>query len=888
MSKFTFSFNNFLKNPLLLKLFFALLFIFFATVIAAISFIVSYNYEDRYIKTEMHKEATALMERKINYLKYNIDKNKQYLYSISNNNIFKGYIENQNEKKNVISLFEQIISSDNDIMQVRYIDENGMENIRLERNEKYKNYHIVEDSSLQNKKNRYYFQQTSTLPENSPIWISDIDLNVENGKVVKPYMPTLRFVKTIFDNNEFKGIIILNIFMKDILNTIAQSDHYLVSIMDMNGDFLIGKYELNSQVFDFSWSKYILDKVNIEKFLSDYTTSILRSYHYDTEYLHSKKIHKEVGIDQELALVLKIKDKKIQEVKENTFHKVLDTMAFVLLISGPIGLILAYIPSLLSTRVLESSKKLDEKTIIFNEYLEAMNVNNIISKSDLKGNITYVNKNFCDVSGYTEEEVIGQPHSLLRSDDEPKETFKILWLTIQAKKVWQGILRNKKKDGGYYDVDIAIMPIMNQEGAIIEYLAIRHEITELIEQRKNLTTIATQDPLCIVGNRYKLNLDINQHIVNNIAVIDIDKFSQINDFYGHKLGDEVIIKFSKLLQENLTNEFELYRLHSDKFAIHNYTLSSDRFTNFIIHLNAKMIESVIETDVKSFDIVTTSGISSCDKDVILSTAEMVNKYAKNISKKVLSYSPDLRIEEKFENNIKWTEKVKKALNENRIITFYQPIYNNVTNQIEKYETLVRLKDTDGSIISPFYFLDIAKSSGQYIEITKIVIQKSFEKFKDLDIEFSINLTIEDILDDEVSLYLENMLSEYKIAHKVVLELVESEGIEEFETVQKFIQKVKFLGCKVAIDDFGTGYSNFEYLAKLQADYIKIDGSMIKNINNDENMKEIVKTIINFSKKMDYKTIAEFVATEEISNTIKELQIDYSQGYYIGVPQEELL
>ena len=888
MSKLSSLFNSFLKSPILLKLFFALLFVLFAIMIATISFAVHYNYENNYIKKDIHHKAISFIETKTNILKHQIDKNKQYLYSLKNNAILQSYIKTGENKATTVALFEQIISADKDIMQIRYIDESGMEIIRLERNEQNEKYRIVNETALQNKKDRYYFQETSKLNESSPIWLSDIDLNIENGKVIKPYIPTLRLAKPLFEKNKFKGIIIINIFMKDILNQLAQSDIFMISLMDKNGDFLIGKYELEGKLFDFAWSKYVLNKVNIDDFLTQYANQILKSLYYETEYLHSKKINQDLGLAQELILVAKIKEGKIEELRKNTIHKILDTLGIVLLISGPLGLLLAYIPALLSTKVLASSKKLDEKTIIFDEYLEAMNINNIISKSDPKGKITYVNKNFCDVTGYTKEEIIGEPHSILRDPDEPKETFKILWLTIQAKKVWKGILRNRKKDGGYYDVDIAIMPIINQENEIIEYLAIRHEITELMEQRKNLISIATKDPLCEVGNRYKLNFDLQKQIVNNLAVIDIDKFSEINDFYGHKLGDEIIIKFSKLLLENITDEFELYRLHSDKFAIHNYTLSSDRFTNFIVHLNTKMIESIIETDIKSFDIVTTAGVSSCDQDIILLTAEMVNKYAKKINKKVLSYSPELKIEQVFSNNIKWTEKVKKALHEGRIITHYQPIYNNTTNEIEKYETLVRLRDEDGTIISPFYFLDIAKSSGQYIDITKVVIQKSFEKFKDLDIEFSINLTVEDILDEELPLYLEEMLAQYNIAHKLVLELVESEGIEEFDTIQKFIKKMKNLGCKIAIDDFGTGYSNFEYLVKLQTDYIKIDGSMIKNINDDENMKEIVKTIIDFSKKMNYKTIAEFVFSEEVYKSVKELDIDYSQGYYIGAPQDSLL
>jgi EAL domain-containing protein (putative c-di-GMP-specific phosphodiesterase class I) len=301
-----------------------------------------------------------------------------------------------------------------------------------------------------------------------------------------------------------------------------------------------------------------------------------------------------------------------------------------------------------------------------------------------------------------------------------------------------------------------------------------------------------------------------------------------------------------------------------------------------------MIESIIDTDVRSFDIVTTSGISSTDNETIISTAEIANKYAKKTNKKVLVYSKDLQIESHFEENIKWTEKVKKALSDDRIIINYQPIVNNTTKIIEKYEVLVRLKDEDGTIISPYYFLDIAKSSNQYIDITKVVIKKSFEKFRDINCEFSINLTVEDILDDDLCIYLEDMIQKYNIGKKLVIELVESEGIEQFELVQRFINRLKSYGCKIAIDDFGTGYSNFEYLIKLQSNYIKIDGSMIKNINTDPNIKEIVKTIIDFARKMNYKTIAEFVCSQEIQDTIEELGIDYSQGYFLGIPQDELV
>lgn len=169
-------------------------------------------------------------------------------------------------------------------------------------------------------------------------------------------------------------------------------------------------------------------------------------------------------------------------------------------------------------------------------------------------------------------------------------------------------------------------------------------------------------------------------------------------------------------------------------------------------------------------------------------------------------------------------------------------------------------------------------------MTKIMINKSCEYFSNKDLEFLINLMIEDILNEKTVNFLINKLIQTNTAKYVTLEIVESEGIEKFSEVERFIKRLKAIGCKIAIDDFGTGYSNFEYIIKLNVDYLKIDGSLIKNIHVNDNIKLTVETIANFAKVLNIKTVAEFVHCQEVQDIVKSLAIDYSQGFLFHEPE----
>ncbi|MFA6629912.1 MAG: EAL domain-containing protein, partial [Sulfuricurvum sp.] len=552
---------------------------------------------------------------------------------------------------------------------------------------------------------------------------------------------------------------------------------------------------------------------------------------------------------------------------------------------------LEHMNQILERAVAKKTAELQKTVAFLNAYKLALDAGNIVSKSDLKGRITYVNENFCTVSGYSSEELIGHPHSIVRHPDTDVSVFRSLWSTIQSKQIWQGIIKNRKKDGGYYWVDLKIVPLCNPEGEIIEYIAVRHEVTELIDHQETLKKVLTTDALTHYGNRYRLMNDIGMVDEPYLALINIDNFREINDFYGHEFGDLLIVEvagaINAVIEERISKSF--YRLNGDEYAILGHSVGRERFIQKIEDVVSAIAQKVFIIKEEEITVQMTASISfETDKSQLFITADMAMTSAKKNQHSLLVYDPSLLLNEECENNVKWTKKIQTAIRQDKIIPYYQPIVDNATGEYSKYEALVRLIDEEDKVISPFFFLEIAKRTKHYGTITQKVLEKSFEYFKECDLSVSVNLTIKDIMEPQTQKIIFDLLEKFGIGERVVFEIVESEGIENFESVIGFIKSAKECGCKIAIDDFGTGYSNFEYLLKLKADFIKIDGSLIKNLHKDHEAKILVSTIVNFSKQLGMQTIAEFVSDEKTFEIVKEMGIDYSQGYYFGEPKPKVV
>jgi len=382
----------------------------------------------------------------------------------------------------------------------------------------------------------------------------------------------------------------------------------------------------------------------------------------------------------------------------------------------------------------------------------------------------------------------------------------------------------------------------------------------------------------------KLQSEINLTL-SSLCILDINSFKEINDFYGHKAGDSVLIELGNLIKDSIKEytNLKLYKFPSDTYCITNIKNDREEFIKIIKEILEKSDKIVFNFDQFEIDVKLTAGLSFSHKNNKLITADIALQTAKKDHKDYMVFYDELDKLQEYENNMFWTKQLKSAFIRDNIEVYFQPLINNKTLKVDKYECLVRLIDDEGKVVAPFFFLDISKKSNQYTKLTKVVIEKSFKKFEHLDFEFSVNISYEDIEDPSFLDFIKNMLQKYNVSNKVVFEILEDENVKDYSHLILFVDQIKDLGCKVAIDDFGSGYSNFEHILKMNIDYLKIDASLIKNIATDENSYQITKTIVEFAKNLNLQTIAEYVENKEIFELTKELGVDYSQGYYFSPP-----
>ena len=409
----------------------------------------------------------------------------------------------------------------------------------------------------------------------------------------------------------------------------------------------------------------------------------------------------------------------------------------------------------------------------------------------------------------------------------------------------------------------------------------------LLNKKYVLSTIQMETKL---PNRAAFREKLTEVQNPHLFLIKIDEYDAISRFYGEGTGTDIEIFLSGFLQEHFPMELKenTTLFHLDRglfgFLLDDPDNRIDKEKAKTINLN--LLEEFQEHQVIIKDVhhhIELTTVICFTKEKILEKSEMALDEALR-NKTTLMVVDDI-IEDVYRtigDNIFWLKKIKEAINEERIVPFYQPILNSATGKIESYETLVRMVEKNGEVIPPGKFLFIAKNSKYYHDITRIIINKSMQDFKNRKENFSVNLSALDIESLQMREFLLSSLVENpEVASRMTYEIVEQEGFRFVEMLKEFIKQVKQYGVKIALDDFGSGYSNFRTLIDMDVDYLKIDGSLIKNIHTDNSSRRVVETIKNFAEKISLDIIAEFVENEEIFNCLKEMGIHHCQGYFIG-------
>ena len=436
------------------------------------------------------------------------------------------------------------------------------------------------------------------------------------------------------------------------------------------------------------------------------------------------------------------------------------------------------------------------------------------------------------------------------------------------------------------------------------------DVTEMKRLTDTVTYQASHDRLTGLLNRDEFSQKLqnaldetkNSHVSHTLINLDLDQFKIVNDTSGHRAGDQLIQRITKTIQNNLPDNSIVARIGGDEFGILISDTDTDKAEKVTKRIFKQMQKERFIWKRNIYSITASVGIvpvteNSKDTQTILAAADDACFLAKEEGgNRIKIYSiSDIRFL-KRRGEMQWISKLTQALEEDRFVLYYQliePLTAKPVNQF-KCELLIRMLDTDGSLIMPLDFIPAAERYNLMHAIDKWVITKAIQSFtklsqkfglKDSDFNFSINLSASSLNNDILYDFIKNEINTYDIpASSLCFEVTETTAIENLTKATSLMRELQKIGCTFALDDFGSGFSSFSYLKDLPVDYLKIDGAFVKDINSNKINYTMVESINKVGHVMNIKTIGEFVANSKIKDALKGIGVDYAQGYEINKPQ----
>lgn len=522
--------------------------------------------------------------------------------------------------------------------------------------------------------------------------------------------------------------------------------------------------------------------------------------------------------------------------------------------------------------------------------------------TDAKGVIEYVNEEFTEVTGYTQDEVRGLTPGILNGGSTSREFYAQMWKTIMSGHDWHGEIRNKTKTGQLFWSMLSISPIQDENGVITHFIGVSEDISAQKNSQAQIEQLAYYDPLTRLGNRRLFREQLEQELKKAqreqttlaLFYLDLDNFKQINDTLGHDMGDRLLQTIADRLRMTLRNYDLIARLGGDEFIALLPNVSGPNEAGIVAQ---KLLSAVCEplqlgrsevTATVSLGITLAPG-DGRDWPVLMKNADMAMYRAKREGRNNFQFFTR-EMNDEVQRRANMEEQLRRAQERNEFILHYQPQWSILSDQQPVcVEALVRWEHPERGRVSPAEFIPIAEDLGLIVELGEWVLNEACRQGRHLmdfghPLRVAVNLSTRQFFDPELLNKIRNALDTHHFpANLLELEITESMLIEDVDRVRETLEELKALGVALSIDDFGTGYSSLAYLKKLPFDHLKVDASFVRDIPHDKNDMEITAAVIAMAHKLGLKVVAEGIETHEQLAFLRENFCEMGQGYLLAKP-----
>ena len=537
------------------------------------------------------------------------------------------------------------------------------------------------------------------------------------------------------------------------------------------------------------------------------------------------------------------------------------------------------------------------------KYRRAVDAAAIFSETDLSGRITYVNDQFCIISGYSREELIGQNHRLLNSGLHSADFFATLWRTIALGSVWKGEICNRAKDGSLYWVDSTMVPVLNDTtGRVDRYLSIRFDISEKRQLLHSLQWRVGHDVLTGLPNRaflsdlldQALEFSRQENIPLAVCMLDLDGFKAVNDGYGHASGDLLLVEVAKRLRSIVRGEDVVARLAGDEFVL------VLRYVRDLPELRAALnrvlgaISAPYSLHGKDVNVFASIGVTLFpydheDAETLLRHADQAMYVAKQRGRNRFHLF-DVSRDQEVKVTHQTVERVRQALAAGELRLYFQPKVNMRLGEVVGFEALLRWEHPQNGLVLPREFLPLVEETDLIIDIGEWVMDQVLAQLHRWQQAgqgwpISINIAARHFQRADFVERLGQVLARHaQVApHLLDLEIVESVAVENIQHVSACLQACQALGVQFSLGDFGTGYSSLSYLKRLRTQTIKIDKSFVRDILHDRDDLALTTAVIGLARAFGRQVIAEGLESVEHGRLLLELGCEVAQGYFIARP-----